>query len=113
MRQTERRHGDAVILVSGYDAPLTEEELRVARSITEAIARDAAHPTLVREVAERQARAAERLVEDMRRYVLKHDGVRPGLATEEELGAARRAIGFLAGDRLVSMRNRGSLAEYR
>jgi len=68
------------------------------------IALGAADPTLVRELAERQACAAERLVEDMRCYALKHDGVRRGLATEEELGAARRAIGFLAGDRLVCER---------
>ena len=71
------------------------------------MARGASDPTLLRELAERQACAVERLVEDMQRYVLKHDGVRRGLTTEEERRAARRAIEFIAGDRLVCERSTG------
>jgi hypothetical protein len=46
-----------------------------------------------------EASAAERLAEDMQRYVLKRDGIRHGLATEEESRAAKDAIGFIAGRR--------------
>jgi GTP-binding protein EngB required for normal cell division len=44
-----------------------------------------------------EAAATERLTEDMQRYVLKRDGVRRGLETEEESRAAKTAIGFIAG----------------
>jgi GTP-binding protein EngB required for normal cell division len=46
-----------------------------------------------------EASAAERLAEDMQRYVLKRDGIRHGLATEEESRAAKDAIEFIAGRR--------------
>lgn len=58
------------------------------------------YSAVLRPLARRQAIAVARLTEDMRRYALKRDGVRGGLATEEEALAARRAIEFLAGDRL-------------
>jgi GTP-binding protein EngB required for normal cell division len=45
------------------------------------------------------AAATERLTEDMQRYVLRRDAVRHGLASEEEIQAAKRALGFLAGSR--------------
>ena len=46
-----------------------------------------------------EASAAERLAEDMQRYVLKRDGVRHALTTEEESRAAKDAIDFIAGRR--------------
>lgn len=49
----------------------------------------------------RQAAAAARLAEDMQRYVLKRDGIRRALLTEEEERASRRALAFLAGARQV------------
>lgn len=48
-----------------------------------------------------QTDAIERLVEDMQRYALKWDGIRRGLASEEETDAARRATAVLAGHRVV------------
>lgn len=56
-------------------------------------------PELAQALAWRQAGAVARLIEDMHRYVLKRDGARRGLATEEEVQAARRVIAFLAGGR--------------
>ena len=53
----------------------------------------------------RQGAAAERLAEDMQRYVLKRDGIRRALLTEEEERAGQRALAFLAGARQVSVRN--------
>ena len=49
-----------------------------------------------------EARLMERVSEDMRRYALKHDGVRRDLASEEELSAAKRALILLAGHRNVN-----------
>jgi hypothetical protein len=46
-----------------------------------------------------EASAAERLAEDMQRFVLKRDGIRHDLATEEESRAAKNAIDFIAGRR--------------
>jgi small GTP-binding protein len=43
--------------------------------------------------------AADRLTEDMQRYVLKRDAIRRGLASDEEGQAAKRALEFLAGSR--------------
>ena len=57
---------------------------------------------LLRVTAQRQAAAAERLAEDMRRYVLRHDALRRGLASEEETEAARRALSFVAGHRAIA-----------
>ncbi len=64
-------------------------------------ARSELNSRLVRDLAARQVSAAERLLEDMKRYVLKCDGARRGLATDEEVGSAARAIAFIAGDRLT------------
>ncbi len=61
---------------------------------------------LTRALARRQSMAAERLAEDMQRYVMKRDAVRSGLASEEEAQAARRAVAFIAGHRVFSPRNR-------
>ncbi|HTV79797.1 MAG TPA: dynamin family protein [Steroidobacteraceae bacterium] len=49
----------------------------------------------------RHAAAVERLVEDMQRYVLKRDGFRRALTSEEETDAAKRAVAFVAGLRTV------------
>jgi len=51
----------------------------------------------LRAMLQNEATATERLTEDMQRYVLKRDGIRRGLATEEESRAAKTAIGFIAG----------------
>ena len=57
---------------------------------------------LVRKLIDRQSRAARRLAEDMQRYAVKRDGLRAGLVTEEEAQAARRALAFLAGIRVLN-----------
>ena len=44
-----------------------------------------------------QAAVATRLAEDMERYVLKRDGTRRALVTDEEAQAAQRALAFLVG----------------
>ncbi len=43
--------------------------------------------------------ALERLAEDMQRYVVKRDGTRSGLTTQDENRAAQRALALLAGAR--------------
>lgn len=48
-----------------------------------------------------QTRAVERLAEDMRRYVLKHDGLRRALTSDEERRAARDGIAYVAGLRSI------------
>jgi hypothetical protein len=53
----------------------------------------------------RESAAAERLAEDMQRHVLKRDGIRRALLTEEEERAAVRALAFLTGARHVSVRS--------
>jgi hypothetical protein len=50
----------------------------------------------------RQAALLERLSEDMRRFALKHDGLRRYLASEEETNAADRALLILAGHRTIN-----------
>lgn len=55
-----------------------------------------------RKLIEREAEMIERLSEDMRRYALKHDGVRRFLASAEELSADKRALMLLAGHRNVN-----------
>ncbi len=67
-----------------------------------AIALHTTNGRLLKMLVERQTGAAQRLAEDMRRYALKHDGLRRGLTTEEEARAARSAIVFLAADRSLA-----------
>lgn len=55
-----------------------------------------------RKLIMREADAMERISEDMRRYLLKQDGVRRHLASAEELGADKRALMVLAGHRNVN-----------
>jgi GTPase SAR1 family protein len=57
--------------------------------------------TLVRLLA-RQAALLERLSEDMRRFAIKHDGLRRQLASDEETNAADRALLLLAGHRTIN-----------
>ncbi|HVW70173.1 MAG TPA: hypothetical protein VHB68_14445, partial [Steroidobacteraceae bacterium] len=52
-----------------------------------------------------QAKAVERLVEDMQRYVLKRDALRRSLTTKEETDAAARALAFFAAHRVVVVRD--------
>ncbi|HUA25981.1 MAG TPA: dynamin family protein [Steroidobacteraceae bacterium] len=53
----------------------------------------------------REGAAAERLAEDMQRYVLKLDGIRRALLTDEEERASRRALAFLTGARELYVRS--------
>lgn len=50
----------------------------------------------------REAALLRRMAEDMRRYALKHDGLRRYLASEEETKAAARALMMLAGHRTLN-----------
>jgi hypothetical protein len=59
-------------------------------------------PALKHRLLEREAAILERLSEDMKRYALKRDAVCRYLLTEEETGAARRALLLLAGHRNVN-----------
>jgi hypothetical protein len=57
---------------------------------------------LVRTIVRRQATVLELYAEDMKRYAIKHDGVRRHLASEEESTAAERALLLIAGRRQVN-----------
>jgi GTP-binding protein EngB required for normal cell division len=48
------------------------------------------------------AHVVERLSEDMRRYAIKHDGLRRALATDEEVYAAERSLAVLCGARALA-----------
>lgn len=50
----------------------------------------------------REAAIMQRISEDMRRYALKHDGVRRYLASDEETNAAQRALSILVGHRALN-----------
>jgi GTP-binding protein EngB required for normal cell division len=63
--------------------------------------RSAAPSDIVTALIRHQAAAAERLAEDNQRYVLKREGLKRGLTTEEEENAAQLTVGFLAGHRKV------------
>lgn len=54
---------------------------------------------LLQALVRRLVPAADRLTEDMQRYVLKRDAFRRGLTSDEESRAAKRALGFLGGSR--------------
>jgi GTP-binding protein EngB required for normal cell division len=60
---------------------------------------DARREVGIQALERRLAATAERLAEDMQRYVLRRDAIRHGLASEEEIQAAKRVLGFLAGSR--------------
>lgn len=57
---------------------------------------------LVRTMLERQAAVLQRFSEDMKRYAIKHDGVRRYLASEEETTAAERGLLLITGRRQVN-----------
>jgi len=57
---------------------------------------------LVRAMLERHAVVLERHSEDMKRYAIKHEGVRRYLASEEETTAADRGLLLMAGRRQVN-----------
>lgn len=62
----------------------------------------AAGPTgLARQLLLGEAAALQRLAEDMRRYAVQRDGLRRGLASEEDQSAQRRALMVLGGHRNV------------
>jgi GTP-binding protein EngB required for normal cell division len=56
-------------------------------------------PSWLADLLRSEGSGAQRLTEDMQRYVLKRDGIRHGLATEEESRAAKDSIAFIAGRR--------------
>ncbi len=60
--------------------------------------RTLADPVPIKAVLLREADILDRLSEDMRRYVLKRDGVRRHLLSKEEALAAQRALRMLIGD---------------
>lgn len=55
----------------------------------------------IRAVIAQEARLLQLVSDDMRRYALKHDGVRRYMASGEELAAARRGLTIVAGHRNV------------
>jgi hypothetical protein len=57
---------------------------------------------LVRVMLERHSAVLERYSEDMKRYAIKHEGVRRDLASEEETNAAERGLLLMAGRRQVN-----------
>ena len=57
---------------------------------------------LVRVMLERHSAVLERYSEDMKRYAIKHEGVRRDLASEEEASAAERGLLLMAGRRQVN-----------
>lgn len=57
---------------------------------------------VVRELLLRQAAVLERHAEDMKRYAIKHDGLRRHLASQEEIAAAERGLLLVAGRRQVN-----------
>ena len=57
---------------------------------------------LARGMLERHAAVLERYSEDMKRYAIKHEGVRRDLASEEETTAAERGLLLMAGRRQVN-----------
>ena len=57
---------------------------------------------LVGELLTRQAALLERLVEDMKRSALKHDGVRRYLLSDEEESASKRGLALLARARPIA-----------
>jgi small GTP-binding protein len=57
---------------------------------------------LAAQLLSREAAMLRRMAEDMRRYALKHDGLRRYLASEEEVHAAERALRVLAGHRALN-----------
>lgn len=59
------------------------------------------NPELICALLADQCRAMDRLAEDMRRYALKHDGLRRSLTSDEERRAAKDALVYAAGRRAV------------
>jgi small GTP-binding protein len=57
---------------------------------------------LVRTLLDRQATVLQRFSEDMRRYAIKHDGLRRYLASEEETTAADRGLLLVTGRQQVN-----------
>jgi small GTP-binding protein len=59
------------------------------------------HPVAARLLA-RQGAVLQRMADNLRRYALKHDGLRRYLASDEEEKAAERALVMLAGHRILN-----------
>jgi hypothetical protein len=57
---------------------------------------------LVRNLLDREAAILQRFSEDMKRYAIKHDGVRRHLASEEEATAAERGLLLVTGRRQLN-----------
>ena len=83
------RNGDPVL------ASLSGLCLPHLRSLAAALGED----PIAAKLLARQAAVLRRMSEDMRRYALKHDGLRRYLASDEETKASERALMVLAGHR--------------
>jgi hypothetical protein len=59
-------------------------------------------PGIAARLFAREAALLQHVAEDMRRYALKHEGVRRYLASEEETKAAQRALSLLGGHRTLN-----------
>ena len=66
---------------------------------------------LARKMLQRQATVLERYAEDMKRYAIKHAGVRRDLASDEESAAAERGLLLVAGRRQVNFAARAPSAD--
>ncbi len=62
-----------------------------------------ADPDIAARLFAREAALLQRVAEDMRRFALKHEGLRRYLASEEETKAAQRALSLLGGHRTLNM----------
>jgi hypothetical protein len=51
---------------------------------------------VIKELMRRQSKVLGRLAEDMKRYALKSDGIRPTLLSDEEETASKRGLSLLA-----------------
>lgn len=68
---------------------------------------------VARTLLERQATVLERYAEDMKRFAIKHDGLRRHLASQEEATAAERGLLLIAGRRQVNFVSLARIAHGR
>jgi GTPase SAR1 family protein len=59
-------------------------------------------PQIITRLFGREATLLQRVAEDMRRYALKHEGLRRDFASDEEMRAGARALLLLGGDRSLN-----------
>jgi hypothetical protein len=61
-----------------------------------------ADPDIAARLSAREAALLQRVAEDMRRFALKHEGIKRHLASEEETRAEKRALTLLGGHRTLN-----------